>query len=85
MEYVVSQNNDMNDSKWSILLDMCKTRWCERDVSYERLYLTMPYTMEALEVMNGMHADINQLDKTYSKGRSTKDKQEGNACRHKST
>ena len=24
--------------------------------------------MEALEVMNGMHADINQLEETYSKG-----------------
>ena len=33
LEYVVSQNNEMNDSKRSILLGMCKTRWCERDVS----------------------------------------------------
>ena len=47
---------------------------CERDVSYERFYLAMPYIIEALEVMNGMRADINQLDKTYSKGWSTKDK-----------
>ena len=59
---MLSQNNEMNDSKRSILLGMCKTRWCERDVSYERFYLTMPYIMEATEVMKGTHADINQID-----------------------
>ena len=30
--------------------------------------------MEALEVMKGTHPDINQLDETYSKLRSAKDK-----------
>ena len=68
LEYVVSQNNETNDSKRSILLGMCRTRWCECDMSYERFYLAMPYMMETLEVMNGTHADINQLDETYSKG-----------------
>ena len=38
--------------------------------------------MEALEVMNGTHADINQLDKTYSKGWSAKDKQEASSYLH---
>ena len=71
-----SYSNEMNDSRRSILLGMCKTRWCERDVSYERFYLAMPYIMEALEVMNGTHANINQLDETYSQGWSAKDKQE---------
>ena len=78
----MSQNNEMNDSKRSILLGMCKTRWCERDVSYERFNLAMPYIMEALEIMNGMHADINQLDETYSKGWSSKDKQETSSYLH---
>ena len=41
LEYVVSQNNEMNDSKRGILLGMRKTRWCERDVSYESFYLAM--------------------------------------------
>ena len=68
LEYVVSQNNETNDSKRSILLGMCRTRWCECDMSYERFYLAMPYMMETLEVMNGTHADINQLDETHSKG-----------------
>ena len=67
LEYVVSQNNEMNDSKRSILLSVCKTRWCERDVSYERFYFAMPYIMEALEVMNGTRANIYQLVETYSK------------------
>ena len=55
---------------------------CERDVSYERFYLAMPYIIEALEVMNGMRADINQLDKMYSKGWSTKDKEEASSYLH---
>ena len=68
----MSQNNEMSDSKRTILLGMCKTKWCERDVSYERFYLVMPYIMEALEVMTGTNADINQLDEMYSKGWSAK-------------
>ena len=70
----MSQNNEMNDSKRSILFGMCKTRWCERDVSYERFYLAMPCIMEALEVMKGTHPTINQLDETYSKWWSAKNK-----------
>ena len=82
LEYIVSLNNEMNNSRQIILLGMCKTMGCERDVSYERFYLAMPYIMEALEVMNGTHADINQLDETYSKGWSTKDKQEASSYLH---
>ena len=77
------QNNEMNDSKRSILLGMCKkVEGGERDVSYERFYLAMHYIVEALEVMNGTHADINQLDETYSKGWSVKDKQETSSYLH---
>ena len=42
----------------------------------------MPYIMEALEVMNGTHSDINQLDETYSKGWSAKYKQEASSYLH---
>ena len=75
----MSENNEMSDSERSILLGMCKTRWCERDVSYERFYLAMPYIMETLEVMNETQTDINQLDETYSKRWSTEDKQEASS------
>ena len=34
------------------------------------------------EVMNGTHADINQLDETYSKGWSAKDKQKTSSYLH---
>ena len=78
----MSQNNEISDSKWSFLLDMCKTRWCESEVSYERFYLTMSYIMEALEVMSGKHADINQFDETFSKEWSAKDKQEVSSYLH---
>ena len=61
---------------------MCKTRWCESEVSYERFYLTMSYIMEALEVMSGKHADINQFDETFSKEWSAKDKQEVSSYLH---
>ena len=49
---------------------------------YERFYLAMPYIMEALEVMNGMHADINHLGEMYSKGWSAKDKLELSSYLH---
>ena len=79
----MSQNNEMNDNKRSILLGMWKkVEVGERDVSYERFYLAMHYIVEALEVMNGTHADINQLDETYSKGWSAKDKQETSSYLH---
>ena len=69
----MSQNNEMNGSKRSILLGMrSKTRWCKRDVSYERFYFAMPYIMEALEVMNETYADINQLDKCIRRGGAQK-------------
>ena len=82
LEYVLSQNNDINDSKRSISLDMCKTRWCERDVSYERFYLAIPYIMKALEFMNRTHAVINKLNKKYSKGWGAKDKQVASSYLH---
>ena len=58
----MSQNNEMNGSKRSILLG----------VSYERFYFAMPYIMEALEVMNETYADINQLDKCIRRGGAQK-------------
>ena len=82
LEYVLSQNNDINDSKRSMLLDMRKTRWCERDVSYERFYLAMSYIMKALEFMNRTHAVINKLNKKYSKGWGANDKQVASSYLH---
>ena len=72
----------MNDIKRSILLGMCKTRWCELDLSYERIYLGMSYIMDALEVINETHADINQLDETYSKVWNAKGKHESSSYLH---
>ena len=42
----------------------------------------MPYIMEGLAVMHGMHAHMNQFDKTYLKGWSTKDKLEASSYVH---
>ena len=41
-----------------------------------------PCEMEAFEVMNGTYAVINQLDETYSKGWSAKDKREASSYLH---
>ena len=35
--------NECFDSKRSVLLGMCKTRWSERDISYEHFYLATPH------------------------------------------
>ena len=47
---------------------MCKTRWSERDMSYEPFFLALPFVVEALEIINGTHPTINTFDKIFTKG-----------------
>ena len=50
LEQVVSAN--VTDAeKRKPLLDLCKTRWAERHVAYQRFYQGLPFIVEALEVM----------------------------------
>ena len=40
----------------------------ERDVSYERFYLAMPFIVETFEVINGKHTELMNLKKFISTG-----------------
>ena len=46
---------------------MCKTRWSEGDISYERIYLEMLHIMEALEIMNEAHYNMPFFADTIQK------------------
>ena len=45
--------------KRKILEGLCKTRWSERDISYERFYLAMPFIAESLEIINRTNPELH--------------------------
>ena len=62
-----------------VLVGMCKTRWSERDLSYEHFYLALPFIVEALEIINGTHPSINTFDEIFTKGWDSNSKKESTA------
>ena len=44
-----------------ILIGMCKTGWSERDLANEHFYFALPFVVEALEVINGTHAEMGSF------------------------
>ena len=46
---------------------MCKTRWSERDLAYEHFYLALPFIVEALESINGTHAEMGYFERSGQK------------------
>ena len=61
------------------LIGMCKTRWSERDVSYEYFYLALPFILEALEIIKGTHPSIDTFDEIFTKGWHSNSKKEAAA------
>ena len=47
---------------------MCKTRGPERDLAFEHFYLALPFIVEALEIVNGTHAETGSFEKKCTKG-----------------
>ena len=65
------------DNNWQqILIGMCKTRWLERDLPYEHFYFALPFIVEALEIINGTHAEMGSFEKKYTEGWDYKTKRE---------
>ena len=54
--------------KRKVLVDMCKSRWSERDISYEHFCLTIPFMVEAFEIMNRIHLKNNDFNSVYKDG-----------------
>ena len=63
LEQVVTANVP-DAEKRKPLLDLCKTRWAERHVAYQRFYQGLPFIVEAQEVM-GYKRHIEKYGETY--------------------
>ena len=51
-------------SEKQYLVSACKIRWAERDKAYENFYLSFPFIIKALEIINGACEDIHQYPDT---------------------
>ena len=67
LEYIYSVRCQSTETR-KILVDLCGTRWSERDISYERFYLAIPFIAEAFEVINGTHPELQTLPKECTTG-----------------
>ena len=47
---------------------MCKSRWSERDLTYEHLDLALPFIVEAPEITNSTHAEMGSFEIKYTGG-----------------
>ena len=58
---------------------MFKTRWSEREVSYEHFYLALPFIAEALEVINSTHPQFDTFESVYTDGWSSHSKKDASS------
>ena len=56
-----------SEERKKVLIGVCQTRWSERDVSYERFYLALPFIVETFEVINGTHTELDEFEEIYIK------------------
>ena len=64
--HMVEQKHFSEERK--VLIGVCQTRWSERDVSYERFYLALPFIVETFEVINGTPTELDKFKELYIKG-----------------
>ena len=62
----------LDNNRPQILIGM----WSERDLVYEHLYFALPFIVEALEIINGTHAEMGSFEKKYTEGWDYKTKRE---------
>ena len=67
MEYIYSVRCE-SIKRRKILVDLCGTRWSERDMSYERFYLAIPVIAESFEIINRTHLELGKIPKTRTTG-----------------
>ena len=72
----IAEIRRLDNNRRQILIGMCKTRWSERDLAYEHFYFALPFIVEALEIINGTHAEIGSFEKKHTEGRDYKTKRE---------
>ena len=67
LEYIYSVRCQSTQTR-KIIFGLCGTRWSERDISYERFYLAIPFIAAAFEVINGAHPELQTLPKERTTG-----------------
>lgn len=67
LEHVCLPNSHIS-GKRIILIGLCKTRWSERDAACEPFYSAFNYIVESLEVNNGTHPNLQDLEQIYANG-----------------
>ena len=72
----ITEIRRLDNNRRQILIGMCKTRWSERDLAYEHFYFALPFIVEALEIINGTHAEMGSFEKKYTEGCDYKTKRE---------
>ena len=74
-EYIVRSRCN-GAEKRKVLVGMCKTRWSERDISYEHFYIAIPFMVETFEIMNGTYPKNNDFDSFYKDGWDSETKED---------
>ena len=72
----ITEIRRLDNNRRQILIGMCKTKWSERDLTYEHFYIPLLFIVEALEIINGTHAEWNHLKKKYTEDWDYKTKRE---------
>ena len=75
LDYIV-RSRCIGAEKREVLVGMCKTRWSERDMSYEHFYLAIAFMVETFEIMNGNYPKNNDFDSVYKDGWNSKTKED---------
>ena len=75
LEYIV-RSSCIGAEKRKVLIGMSKTRWFERDISYEHFYLAIPFMVAAFEIMNGTYPKNNDFNSVYKDGWDSKTKED---------
>ena len=55
---------------------MCKTRWSEKDISYEQFYQGISHMAKVFELINGTRPEMHNYSETYTYGSNAKSKKD---------
>ena len=62
--HIVEQKHFSKERK-KVLIGVYQTQWSERDVSYERFYLALSFTVEAFAVINDTQTEFDEFEEIY--------------------
>ena len=63
----IVERKRFSEEREKLLIGVYQTRCSKRDVSYEHFYLALSFIVEAFEVINGTHTELDEFEKNYTK------------------